>query len=107
MDQDMSLAFENEFTGLTRDPITLAELKEVRRELKKKLPVALTVNQRQFLLGLVRGEPDWTLMNCPHLSRLPAIRWKLQNLARLKKSNPDKFAQQAELLRTNLAESPD
>ena len=106
-DQNMSLAFENEFTGLTRDPITLAELKEVRRELKKKLPVALTVNQRQFLLGLVRGEPDWTLMNCPHLSRLPAIRWKLQNLARLKKSNPDKFAQQAELLRTNLAESPD
>ena len=106
-DQDMSLAFENEFTGLTRDPITLAELKEVRRELKKKLPVALTVNQRQFLLGLVRGEPDWTLMNCPHLLRLPAIRWKLQNLARLKKSNPAKFAQQAELLRTNLAESPD
>jgi hypothetical protein len=67
-DQDMSMAFGNEFTGLTRDPITLAELQEVRRELKKKLPVALTVNQRQFLLGLVTGEPDWELMQCTHLS---------------------------------------
>jgi hypothetical protein len=102
-DQDMSLAFENEFTGLTRDPITLAELKEVRRELKKKLPVALTANQRQFLLGLVRGEPDWQLMQCPHLSELPPVRWKLQNLGKLKKSNPRKFAQQTELLRTSLA----
>ena len=103
-DQDLSLAFENEFTGLTRDPITLAELKEVRRELKKKLPVALTVNQRQFLLGLVRGEPDWTLMNCPHLSRLPAIRWKLQNLVKLKKSNLNKFRHQESELQKHLAD---
>jgi hypothetical protein len=34
---------------------------------------------------------------------LPAIRWKLQNLARLKKSNPGKFTQQAEELQRRLA----
>ena len=106
-DQDISPAFENEFTGLTMNPVTLEELRQVRRRLKKELPTALTANQRQFLLGLVTGEPDWTLMNCPHLSELPAIRWKLQNLARLKKSNPGKFAQQSELLRIRLAESAD
>jgi hypothetical protein len=33
------------------------------------------------------------------LAELPAIRWKLRNLARLKKSNPRKFAQQADELR--------
>jgi hypothetical protein len=90
----MSSAFENEFVGMTRNPISLAELETVRRKLKKELPAALTANQRAFLLGLLAGEPDWQLMKCPHLSQLPAIRWKLQNLARLKKSNPDKFAQQ-------------
>ncbi len=37
-------------------------------------------------------------MKSPHLSQLPAIQWKLQNLAKLKKSNPGKFAQQAEEL---------
>jgi hypothetical protein len=93
-DQDMSSAFENEFVGMTRNPVSLAELETIRRKLKKELPAALTANQRAFLLGLLAGEPDWQLMKCPHLSQLPAIRWKLQNLARLKKSNPDKFAQQ-------------
>jgi len=101
-DQDLSLAFENEFVGLTRNPVTLAELQQVGRKLKRELPAALTPNQLAFLLGLVAGEPDWRLMKCPHLSQLPAIRWKVQNLDRLKKSNPGKFTQQAEELRAGL-----
>jgi hypothetical protein len=102
-DTDMSSAFENEFIGMTRNPITLAELQEVRCKLKRKLPTVLTPKHRQFLLGLVAGEPDWQLMNCPHLSQLPAIRWKLQNLAKLKQSNPGKFTQQAKELRIRFA----
>jgi hypothetical protein len=54
----------------------------------------LTEGQRQFLIGLVAGEPDWKLMKCPHREKLPAIQWKLHNLGRLKKPNPKKFAQQ-------------
>lgn len=102
-DVDMSSAFENEFAGMARDPITLVELQRVRGKLKSELPAALTPNQRRFLLGLVSGEPDWMLMKCRHLSQLPAIKWKLQNLAKLKKSNPSKFAQQSEELRARLA----
>jgi hypothetical protein len=102
-DVDMSSAFENEFAGMARNPITLAELEEVRRRLKKELPAALTGNQQEFLLSLVAGEPNWQLMKCSHLSELPAIRWKLQNLANLKKSNPRKFSQQADELRAKFA----
>lgn len=102
-DLDMSSAFENEFAGMARNPITLAELQQVRRKLKNELPIALTANQRKFLVGLVTGDPDWLLMKCPHLSQMPAIRWKLQNLARLQKSNPGKFTQQSEELRVRLA----
>jgi len=102
-DVDMSLAFENEFAGMARNPVTLAELQRIRRKLKSELPAALTPNQHQFLLGLVSGDPDWTLMKCRHLSQLPAIKWKLQNLVKLKKSNPGKFTQQAEELRARLA----
>jgi len=98
-DQDIAQAFENEFMGMTREPIALEELLSVRRRLREELPSALTSNHRQFLLGLVAGEPDWHLMNCSHLAELPAIRWKLQNLARLKKANPRKFAQQSDELR--------
>ena len=99
----MSLAFENEFAGLTVNPVTLEELQQVRRKLKRELPAALTASQRKFLLGLVAGDPDWRLMECSHLSQLPAIRWKLQNLAKLQKSNPGKFTQQVEELRARLA----
>lgn len=102
-DVDMSSAFENEFAGMARNPITLAELEDVRRRLKRELLAALTGNQQEFLLSLVAGEPNWQLMKCSHLSELPAIRWKLQNLANLKKSNPRKFSQQADELRVRLA----
>ena len=98
-DQEIAHAFENELSAMTREPITLDELVSVRRRLRAELPLALTANHRQFLLGLVTGEPDWQLMRCAHLAELPAIRWKLQNLARLKKTNPRKFAQQADALR--------
>jgi len=84
----MSSAFENAFAGIARNPITLVELTAVRRKLRGELPAALTANQCQFRLGLLAGESDCQLMNCLHLSQLPAIRWKLQNLAKLKKTNP-------------------
>lgn len=102
-DQDISMAFENEFVGMTKNPVALEQLENVRRKLKSELPSRLTPQQREFLIGLVAGEPDWRLMKCSHLSELPAIQWKTQNLARLKKANPRKFAQQAEELRARFA----
>lgn len=92
---DLSAVFSNEFAGMTREPITLGELEEVRRRLFSELPEALTEDHRAFLLGLVQADPDWSLMKCSHLQDLPAIRWKLENLLRLKQSRPEKFAQQA------------
>jgi hypothetical protein len=96
---DIAEAFENEFQGMTRESVTLDELLSVRRQLRFDLPNALLAAHRNFLLGLVRGEPDWNLMSCPHLSEMPAIRWKLQNLVKLNKSNPRKFAEQFAELR--------
>jgi len=99
-DHDMAMAFENEFVGMTRTPVTLNELEGVRRRLKEELPGSLSGAHQEFLLGMVKGEPDWKLMSCRHLEQLPAIRWKLQNLKKLKRSNPRKFAKQTEELET-------
>ena len=99
---DIAPAFHNEFEGMAREPVTLDDLLEVRRRLYAELPAALSVNHRSFLLGVVNGEPDWSLMSCGHLRDMPAIRWKLENLARLKRSNPKKFSQQAAELETRL-----
>jgi hypothetical protein len=99
---DIAPAFANEFAGMTRNPVSLDDLLNVRRRLFAELPAALTAGQRAFLLGLVTGEPDWSLMTCPHLRDMPAIRWKLENLSRLQQANPKKFALQAAELEARL-----
>ena len=85
---------------MAREPITLDELLSVRGRLREELPSELTSNHRQFLLGLVVGEPDRHLMTCRHLVALPAIPSKLHNLAKLKKANLRIFAQQDNELRS-------
>jgi hypothetical protein len=97
---DIAPSYANEFAGMARDPVALDDLLQIRHRLFAELPSALTTGQRDFLLGLVRCEPDWSLMACPHLMEMPAIRWKLANLQRLRDVNPSKFsAQHDELLR--------
>ncbi len=101
---DMAPAFDNEFKGMARDPVSLDQLMEVRRRVFAELPAALTAEHRAFLSGLVRGEPNWSLMSCPHLSDMPAIRWKIENLSRLKRMNPEKFGRQASALEARLGD---
>jgi hypothetical protein len=97
--KDISEAFRNEFQGMCREPVEIGALLDAREKLWSALPAALAVEHREFLVGLVRGEPDWELLPCRHLPEMPAIRWKLANLARLKAQNPEKFSEQARLLR--------
>jgi predicted transcriptional regulator len=59
-------------------------------------------NERRFLLSLVAGTPDCSLLGIAHLEHLPGIRWKLHNLAQLQKTNAKKFAEQADVLEAKL-----
>jgi Nucleotidyl transferase AbiEii toxin, Type IV TA system len=99
---DIARAYANEFAGMTKEPLVLDELLKVRIALFSELPSALTDAQREFLLGLVQCKPDWSLMSCPHLQNMPAIRWKITNLQRLSEVNPTKFAAQQTELRRRL-----
>ena len=80
---------------MTRRPVPLESLLAIRRRLFTELPTKLSDDQRSFLMGLVEAKPDWSLMSCGHLSGMPAVRWKLANLERLRSANPTKFAQQS------------
>jgi hypothetical protein len=63
----------------------------------------LDADERKFLLSLVANKPEWGLLGIGHLQELPGIRWKLQNLERLQKSNPKKFAEQSDVLARRLS----
>ena len=91
-------AFTNEFAGMTRDVIELDTLTRVQARLLHELPRQLTPAHRDFLLSLVQGSPDWEQMPMQHLHELPALKWKLMNLGKLKKSSAARFAAQHQLL---------
>lgn len=93
--------FENEFVGMTLEPVELQALQSVRSRMLVELPRALLPRHRAFLLSMVRAEPDWTLLKHQHLQQLPALQWKLLNLSRLRK-NGKKFAMQHDELAARL-----
>jgi len=87
-------SFTNEFTGLTSGEVTLPLLEQTQQRLIAQLPQALTSRHRDFLLSLVRAEPEWALMPFAHLQQLPALQWKLMNLRKLKARDARRFAAQ-------------
>jgi hypothetical protein len=93
--QPLDATFANQFNGMTRDEVSLEALEQTRTRLFQDLPRALSDQHRTFLLSLVQNQPHWDYMPFPHLQELPAIRWKLQNLAKLKRA---KHSEQVERL---------
>ncbi|WP_210248667.1 hypothetical protein [Agrobacterium tumefaciens] len=51
-------------------------------------------NAMRFLLSLHDGEPDFETIGLPQAADLPAVRWKILNLEKLKSQNPEKHAEQ-------------
>ena len=58
----------------------------------------MTETDREFLLSFENGEPDWEKCCAGDLSRYPSVKWKLQNIAKLKMSNPQKHKEGVEKL---------
>jgi len=80
---DISDIFNNEFSGMTREPINLKELLDVRIRLIKLIQDSLTEKERQFILSIKMGDPTWDLLEINHVKDLPAVKWKLANIKKM------------------------
>ena len=96
--RDIRQEFEHNFAGMTVEPVELDALLAARERMVREIQQGLTADERKFLMSLVAAEPEWKLLNVPHLEQLPGLRWKLQNLERLQKSDARKFAEQSDTL---------
>lgn len=101
--RDIRYDFEHNFHGMTAEPVPLDALLETREQLLHEVRCGLDDDERRFLSSLVIGAPEWTALDVAHLEHLPGVRWKLQNLIQLQRTNPKKFAEQADLLAAKLA----
>ena len=70
---DQADLFTNAFQGMTRIPIEYDELIAARSRLLHDILTQLTEKEKQFLLSLKMGKPDYTLMPYPHLDQLARI----------------------------------
>lgn len=82
-----------EFEGMTNVAVPLAELVATRTQLLADIKARLNEPARKFLLSLHDAEPDFELIGLPQAAGLPAVRWKLQNLEKLKRENAPKHAE--------------
>lgn len=82
--KDISGLYEGEFRAMAHVDVPLAELVAVRETLINTLNKAFTAEERQFLLSFKRRVPEWSLLPLPNVQDLPAVRWKLANLAKMR-----------------------
>jgi len=104
-DKDIAAEYERAFVGMTEVECSLDTLLAARAQIRQELPRRLTTSHQQFLSGLVRAEPDWSLMQCAHAAELPALRWKLANLEAFRKRRPADFEAQANALDSGLGQA--
>ncbi len=93
--REISGEYESTFKGMTTEPVALKALVSARERMIADLNAGLDAAEREFLLSLARNAPKWDLLGIEHLEQLPGIRWKLENLGRLAKTNPKKLKEQA------------
>lgn len=80
---DIEAEFDRGFAGLTEKPVSLDELLKAREDLISAVVGRMPADHRRFLMSVKRGEPEWEVLELPGADALPAVRWRLENLAKL------------------------
>lgn len=91
-------ALENQFEGMTDEPFSYADYEASRNNLIDVINRGLDEIDEDFLISFEDGSPDWDKCCAGDLSQYPSVRWKLHNIAALKKKNPNKHKKGLEKL---------
>jgi predicted nucleotidyltransferase component of viral defense system len=81
--KDLRGVYDEQFLGMVREVVSLQTLERTRERLVERIRAELDDSEREFLLSLKRGEPQWALLGIEHLPELPALQWKLLNIRRM------------------------
>lgn len=95
---DQREAMENQFKGMTDIEFTYEEFEQTRSKLITDVRKLMTDEDKQFLLSFESANPQWDGYEFEYFRDYPSIKWKLLNLAKLKKQNPAKLNTEVEKL---------
>ena len=88
---DQRTAFENQFEGMTTIEFSYDDYEATRLQLIETVNASLSGDDKAFLLSLNRLAPDWSIYD---YQNFPSVKWKLLNLEKFKKDNPESYQQQ-------------
>lgn len=87
------------FESMMRKHVGLDDLYLAKDMLVKSLRERLNSISMKFLEDFHLCKPDFSLIGLPQAENLPAIRWKLLNLEKLRRQSPEKHVLQLERIR--------
>jgi predicted nucleotidyltransferase component of viral defense system len=96
---DQKQAMVSQFDGMTGEDFSYEEYEDIKKKLADTVNAALNATDKNFLLSFKNLSPKWDTY--PY-GDFPSVRWKLENLEKLKKANPEKHANLFESLKTQL-----
>jgi predicted nucleotidyltransferase component of viral defense system len=98
-------ALENQFGGMSDIPFIYSDFEEARKNLIEKVNRILTNEDKKFFISFEQGEPVWNKCCAGDLSSYPSVKWKLQNILKLKEINLEKHKGGIEKLSSYLLSS--
>ena len=84
VEKDISDLYDGEFHNMAFVSTSLESLEKTRKDLIQIVNKSLQDNEKAFLLSFKNKEPDWDFLDLEGIKELPAVRWKLQNLHKMK-----------------------
>lgn len=96
---DQEKVFAAEFQGMTALEFTYKQHTETLKQLIDYVQNKVKSNYKDFLLDFVSLNIDLQKVEIPNIGKLPAIKWKIQNLEKLKSINSEKFAKEYQELK--------
>lgn len=97
--QDQRAAFENQFEGMSAIDFTYEDFEATRLTLIENVKSVLDEQDKAFLIGFNRLEPDWSIYPYQHF---PSVKWKLLNLEKFKVASPDTYQEHLQALKNVL-----
>ena len=95
---DISQVYEEQFIGMTTDPIELSVLENTRKELIAIVNQKLKDKHKEFLMGFKKGNPNWNLLPFENIKELPSVKWKQLNLERMDEESKKLAIEKLELV---------
>lgn len=95
---DQREAMENQFSGMAEIPFTYEEFEETRAKLISDVKSLMTEEDKKFLISFESGQPEWGGYEFEYFKDYPSVQWKLLNLKKLAKQNPQKLSKEVEKL---------